>query len=96
MEKKLEDTGLGRALHMDVFKNAITEANLIQTNAIQDVENQHKDGKEKKLSAIFIFKIKLDSSLSFLPLTFLFLPKYDLDQAALKKKNSSMTSYHKS
>lgn len=65
MEKKLEDTGLGRALHMDVFKNAITEANLIPTNAIQDVENQHKDGKEKKLSAIFIFEIKIGQLIVF-------------------------------
>lgn len=45
MEKKLEDTGLGKVLYMmSVFKNAITEADSAQTNAAQDVENQHKDG----------------------------------------------------
>lgn len=86
MEKKLEDTGLGRALHMDVFKNAITEANLIPTNAIQDVENQHKDGKEKKTKCNFYFRNKNWTAHCLLPLTFLFLPKYDLDQTALKKK----------
>jgi hypothetical protein len=48
MEKKLEDTGLGKALYMmSVFKNVTTEANLCQTNATLDVENQHKDGKGK-------------------------------------------------
>lgn len=48
MERKLEDTGPGRALYMiNVFRNAIIEANSCRTNAAQDVENQHKDGKHK-------------------------------------------------
>lgn len=64
MEKKLEDTGLGRALLMDVLKNAITEANLIQTNATQDVEDQHKDGKTREKSSMhfFIFEINLEAN----------------------------------
>ena len=48
MEKKLEDTGLGKALYMiSVFKNVITGANLCLISASLDVESQHKDGKEK-------------------------------------------------
>lgn len=51
MEKKLEDTGPGRVnLMMDVFRNAITEENSCPTNALQDVENQRKDGKNKSIS----------------------------------------------
>jgi hypothetical protein len=48
MEKKLEDTGLGKALYMiSVFKNVITGVNLCQISASLDVESQHKDGKAK-------------------------------------------------
>jgi hypothetical protein len=48
MEKKLEDTGQGKALYMmSVFKNVITGANLCQISATLDVESQHKDGKAK-------------------------------------------------
>jgi hypothetical protein len=48
MEKKLEDTGLGKALYMiSVFKNVITGVNLCLISASLDVESQHKDGKEK-------------------------------------------------
>lgn len=46
MEKKLEDTGLEKALNkMNVFSNAITEANSAPTNAALGVENHHRDGK---------------------------------------------------
>ena len=50
MEKPLEDTGREQAPYMiNALPFVITEENFSQTNASQDVENQHRDGNIQTL-----------------------------------------------